>query len=694
MLRFIQLLMSGMLMFVSAQGAVTLKSMANRVQPRLIEYLAGGVEKSMIPILKESSAFHRTSLLTYEVGGYELELALIDQGDYLECNGTILSSDGNEHCVTIELAIPVEQISSFKWDNNIDDSQVIQGSEKLYSEYVDVFTQLPPDGSFNASEGENGGYGDVIGKGQMSFYPLASISSDDRGFTWGVDMGLPLVFRLNLQTERGMVAEFDLGMSPNTKKFPNRSHFKLYLFEHDPAWGFRSALATYYAIQEDYFKKRVEHEGIWLPFTPLMTIEGWEDFGFGFHETHHFTSDRGSEPVLPTIEADKQAREVYSFQYTEPWDIQIPIKALDAPYESVVGAETIPESHLNYLPGSKTLDKNGLYQARRLETPWFDSGWAVSITTNVDPELPSPNRFEHVMKDEIEPAIKMDADGIYFDSMEWNWHHDLNYNQDHFQYADYPLTFSTSLDTPRPAIWNYSSEYEMMYQIARETHSAGKLTMGNGFGWTPFAAGILDLFGAEFSWYHAADYDSRILQFRRSISYQKPIVVLLNEGFSDKAFTEAPFDGYRVYFERMLFYGFFPSFFSADASSDPYWADPKNYNQGRPYFKKYIPLIQQIASAGWEPITYAHSKNSGVAVERFGAIGDNMIYLTLMNTADQDISTTLEIDYRGLGLSKTLEVKELIADETLSSVKVKRKVMNLTIMVPENSTRLVAIQKK
>lgn len=315
----------------------------------------------------------------------------------------------------------------------------------------------------------------------------------------------------------------------------------------------------------------------------------------------------------------------------------------------------------------------------------------MSITTNVDPELPSPNRFEYVMQDEIEPAIKMNADGIYFDSMEWNWHHDLNYNRAHFPYADFLLTFSSSLESPRPAIWNYSSEYEMMNQVSREMHSAGKLTMGNGFGWTPFAAGILDLFGAEFSWFNAADYDSRILQFRRSISYQKPIVVLLNEGFSDDAFTKAPFDGYRVYFQRMLFYGFFPSFFSADASNDPYWADPKNYNQGRPYFKKYIPLIQKIAAAGWEPITHASSDSESLGIERFGRAGAKTIYLTVLNKSEATLKTSIKVDYTALGLPRHMVVHELIDSEPIKSIKVRRKSMEIPIEIPRNSTRLISI---
>lgn len=688
------LIMASVLMLTGSLYGESLRTKVIKVQPNIFTYTRAGKSEKLAIKLDRATAFNRTDQLSYIADGFELELIFIDQGDYVECNGTILSTDETEHCVTVELAFPVQNIGNFKWDSNIDDSQPIDPNSEMYAEFVDVFTQLPPDGAFNTAQGNNGGYGDKIGQGQMSYYPLASISSKNSGYAWGVDMGLPLVFRLSLQPQRGMVAAFDLGISPRTKKFPNRSHFKLYFFEHDPNWGFRSALAAYYDIQAEYFKKRVEHEGIWLPFTPLMSIEGWKDFGIAFHETHHSSMDRGIEPPRTTINADKLDPEVYSFQYTEPWDIQIPIKSLDAPYEEVVGEKTIPPDHLGYLKGSATLDKSGQYQARRLETPWFESGWAVSITTNVDPELPAPNRFGYVMKDEIFPAVKMNVDGIYFDSMEWNWHHDLNYNKDHFEYADYPLTFSTSLDLPRPAIWNYSSEYEMMKQVASETHSAGKLTMGNGFGWTPFAAGILDLFGAEFSWYHAADYDSRILQFRRSISNQKPIVVLLNEGFSDKAFNEAPYDGYRVYFERMLFYGFFPSFFSADASNDPYWADSKNYDQGRPFFKKYIPLIQTIASAGWQPITYAGCSNGEIAIERFGKTGDGHIYFTVMNTSNEVIHSTIDVDYRALGFSRPLAARELIAGESINSAKARRKVMTIPISIPPQRTQLIEITNK
>jgi hypothetical protein len=283
---------------------------------------------------------------------------------------------------------------------------------------------------------------------------------------------------------------------------------------------------------------------------------------------------------------------VLSFQYTEPWDIQLPIKRKLIPYDSLVSENMISGRHKSYLDVSATKDKNGLWQTSRLETPWFKTGWAVSITTNCDPELPDFNRYNYVLDSEINPARKMNVDGIYFDSMEWNWHHDMNYNEDHFALTDYPLTFSSAVG--RPAIWHLVSEFEFMKKISDEMHNQGKLAMGNGNGWNPFTASNLDLFGAELSWYSSGDHNVTALDFKRAISFQKPIVFLLNEGLNDKAFTEEPYPGYVIYFEKMLAYSFFPSFFSVDASNDPYWQDKKKVENGRPFFKKYIPLIKEI----------------------------------------------------------------------------------------------------
>ncbi|MDQ1296518.1 MAG: hypothetical protein QG611_496 [Bacteroidota bacterium] len=268
--------------------------------------------------------------------------------------------------------------------------------------------------------------------------------------------------------------------------------------------------------------------------------------------------------------------------------------------------------------------------------------------------------------------------------MEWNWHHDLNYRSEHFKYADYPLTFSK--DVARPAIWNFSSEFEFMKKISDEMHSQGKLAMGNGHGWNPFAASNLDLFGAELSWYSSGDHNTEALDFKRAISFQKPIVFLLNEGLNDEAFTRSPYTGYEIYFEKLMAYGFFPSFFSVDASNDPYWRDEKKIENGRPFFKKYIPVIKKIAAAGWEPVTGAVCNSGSIRIERFG--GTNEIYFTVRNNGDQDKLCIVSLDLAELGIPRKFSAFEMVNNQ---AVKIAHNKLYLTI--PSGRTRVIQISK-
>jgi len=414
----------------------------------------------------------------------------------------------------------------------------------------------------------------------------------------------------------------------------------------------------------------------------MRSIPGWEDFGFAFHETSWGSNDTKDGKKLPNIISDRGTG-VLSFQYTEPWDVQIPIKSKTLPYDSIISDMVIPERHRSYVKVSATEDKNGLWQARRLETPWFRTGWAVSITTNCDPELPGFNRYYFVRQGEIDPAIKMNVDGIYFDSMEWNWHHDLNYNKDHFEYTDYPLSFSSAVG--RPAIWNLVSEFEFMKKISDEMHSQGKLAMGNGHGWNPFVASNLDLFGAELSWYSTDDHNVKALDFKRAISFQKPIVFLLNEGLNDKAFTEPPYGGYEIYFEKMMAYGFFPSFFSVDASNDPYWQDKTKIEHGRPFFKKYIPLIREIASAGWEPVTAARSSAPEIRIERFGS--GNKFYFTVRNNGSKDVTCNVKMESQILGLKEKYSVTEIVTQQV-----VPVKSGSIDLLIPSNRTLVIRVE--
>jgi len=647
-----------------------------------VEYIKAGQSPDQVVEMPkyDENVSGNIRLTSYRNKFYQVMIHEIDRGDYTEINGELEYLDTGTSALTLRIIFP-RNGKHWKWFSGLDSSHTMK-PDSIYADLVSANTVLPPDGALNGKTLADGGYGDAVGRGKLSFYPLCAISVDGKGEALGIDLSVPIVYRLEAD-KRGLVAEFDVATSPLTDKFPNRSFFKLCRFQFDAGWGMRAALKRYYSVYPESFKKRVTREGIWLPFTPLRKIRNWSDFGFAYHETSWGSTDQKDGRKVPTITSDKESG-VLSFQYTEPWDIQLPIQSNAIDYKTLLSSEVIPKSQKEFLDISATEDKNGLWQVRRLKTPWFKSGWAVSITTNCNPDILGESRYRDILKDEINPATKLNVDGIYFDSMEWNWHNDLNYRGEHFKYTNYPLTFSK--DVAKPAIWNFVSEFEIMKKIADEMHSQGKLVMGNGHAWNPFAAANLDLFGAELSWYSSGDHDTRALDFKRAISFQKPIVFLLNEGLNDTAFTKFPYKGYEIYFEKLLAYGFFPSFFSEDASSDPYWQDSVKVERGRPFFKKYIPIIKQISQAGWQPVTYATTDAKSIRIERFGEQGK--LFFTIRNNGKADADCIISLDLQSLGLDKYSAI-EMIGRQSL-----KVKSQNLYIKVPGGRTKVIQIVRE
>ncbi len=595
-------------------------------------------------------------------GALNVRLTCIRHGSEIEVHGTVVNTNNDDACFTLRVILPLPASPHARWGYDLDSTVEAGSGDAMLMNVVETSTVVPPAGAFNVDSTHNGGYGDRVGTGIMSFFPLASVATDSVGFGWGIDMGIPLVFRLGYVPSSGAVAEFDLATSRRTTKFPGRAFFTLHLFECNPDWNLRAALEKYYRIQPEAFAKRLPQEGIWLPFAPLWEIKGWQDFGFAFHETNFGSRDRGLTPPRAAFDADKIAG-VLSFQYTEPWEEEIPIQNLGMTYAEAATKATTRDSNADYFRTSAARDKDGKLIARKLETPWFPTGWAMSVNTNPDPDLPGYNRYDEVRRREIDPALARDVDGIYFDCLEWHWQYDLNYNGDHFASTDYPLTFSSSLDAPRPVIWCYQSEYEFIKKIADEMHSQGKYVMGNTFYWIPFSAGLLDLFGSELSLYIPTDNKLDRLQFLRAMAYGKPGVFLQNEGMDDKVFTQPPYPGYKRYFDRMLLYGFYPSFFSVNATSNIYWADSVKYNQGREFFLKYIPLIKEIARAGWQPVTDARSSTPGIKIERFGV--GNALYFTLFNPGANEVHTTIEISAKSLLVDKIVGIREMLSDTDL-----------------------------
>lgn len=109
--------------------------------------------------------------------------------------------------------------------------------------------------------------------------------------------------------------------------------------------------------------------------------------------------------------------------------------------------------------------------------------------------------------------------------------------------------------------------------------------------------------------------------------------------------------------QRSLFYGIFPRNLVASNTDYGfhYWMQPQLYERDRTLFKKYIPIIKEVAEAGWMLVTHAASSDPQVFIERYGE--GEVVYLTLMNESESSANATITINPAAMGLSNQYTAK-------------------------------------
>jgi hypothetical protein len=297
--------------------------------------------------------------------------------------------------------------------------------------------------------------------------------------------------------------------------------------------------------------------------------------------------------------------------------------------------------------------------------PWCQGAvWSL----NPNPHLPGPvNAATIHWNPELAGRLygkqaEGSLDGEYLDSLEGYVTADLNFRREHFRQTTVPLVFS--LGAAKPALFKGLAVFEFTRWISQEVHRLGKLMFANGVPYRfSFLCPWLDIMGTETDWLHGGQYrpapDSQMCLWR-TMSGQKPYLLLLNTDY--EAFQP---ELVEKYFQRCLFYGFFPSMFSHNAADNPYWRNPKWYHRDRELFRKYQPVIKRVAEAGWQPVTNARCDQPGIWVERFGPAPAGTIYLTLFNDTAEAKSGRITVDWGALGLAPGSTARELLTDKTL-----------------------------
>ncbi len=588
--------------------------------------------------------------------------ATIEAGkDRIEISGTLTDLAGKDRSVSLYFALPMGGGKWVWWDDATSLRDTTGGGD--FRHVVSV------------GAGVNG---------TMSRYPLSALCDKERGFglSLAVPMDSPRLYRLGYDADRNIFyIVYDFGLCRDVQAFPGKASFKFVIYTFDPKWGFRAALKKYYDIFPQLFVKRLEKEGLWMAFRKISEVERFADFGFAFKEGANETKFDDEHGFV-------------TFRYTEPqsyWQ-RMP-KDADRTYEGCVSFLKRAADGGNRMAvatvSSGIFDATGRYSLTVRNTPWCD-GCVFALN-------PSPLLKGDVTKAKVNYAIgdadrrysdssKGTLDGEYLDSLE-GWSSLCNFRRGHFRSAGIPLTFDTL--TKKPCILNGFSIYEFAKYMSEDVHRRGKLMMANSvpirFG---FLCHLFDTCGIEINWKRGGKFrpdDEWIMNYRRAMMFQKPYLFLMNTGFAAWGYADT-----EKYMRRCVFYAFYPSFFSANASSGHYFSQPALYNRDRPLFKKYVPLIRELSKAGWQPITHAKTSDPDVRVERYGDGANGACYFTLLNTSTEERAVSVNVDVRDLGLAeKRLRAKLLGSTSGLQLVTDGNKVVLTLRLSPGDSNAVL-----
>jgi len=378
-----------------------------------------------------------------------------------------------------------------------------------------------------------------------------------------------------------------------------------------------------------------------------------EDFGFQFEEAG------------PNVKWDN-AHGITYFTYVEPASIEQHMPK-DQPYPWTY-EQVMAEFERSKQPGapwswgawqaelSGAKDRDGRFV--------IDYMWGCRFMLNPSAEVPTdgvhPNRGQTNIAgpaNDVERGDKggYSVDGTFVDSTEtWAWAR--NFRREHLEGTTIPLTFT--IDTREPVLLNAFSIYEFCRDLEREMRRRGKLMSSNGVPthWACLAR-FFDVLATEVTWSQGAEWRPTPhgeLAKWRTMAYQRPFCLIQNCDFPQfgPALVEK-------YFQWSLFYGMFPSFFTTLTNSEDYFREAKYYERDRPLFRKYVPIIREVAEAGWEPVTNAKTSDPAVWIERFGPTSDGTVYFTVLNTAPDARIATVEVDAGAWGMAGTPELRAL-----------------------------------
>jgi len=513
--------------------------------------------------------------------------------------------------------------------------------------------------------------------GWMSRYPIAVVSSGDRCRSMllcspysfgremtigrvGYDANLGLLYAAvdvavpsQIAVERHRVP--DMRNVPDAEIAPTIRVFETARSDWD---GFRNRLCELDPERKTW--PASQPIGTWMPFAQIGSVQRPEDFGFAFKES-------GEDAA----EDEKHGALSFHYQYATTFWLKM-LKRVGRTYHDCV-SEFI-EAYETPGPGQGVAAARvRLGVCRRsdampycwsVKVPWCDGAvFAVNPlkaipATYADAFLALLGDGDIKFDEQPGMALSRGQDGYFFDSVD-AFGDVVDFNG---YWANGPLRPTYDPRTRELGVLNaisaaayYATAHQWATTLAirrRFERGLGPIlkrtrrpddeaqiafTMANGcptrYWWM---APLFDVMGQEVNWKVDGAWvpmSAEEMWYRRALCGKKPYCLLMNSDFDRWTVEDT-----RRYFMRCAAYGFFPSFFSHNAYDKNYWEQPAWYNRDRPVFKQFIPVLQTIGRAGWEPVTFGRSDSPReILVERFAAGDAGPQYWTVHNPTDRTV---------------------------------------------------------
>lgn len=522
----------------------------------------------------------------------------------------------------------------------------------------------------------------IIGRRQfreVSVFPMAAVAGPEHGVALMAPLHPTLLTRMRYDGEGYLCAEFDLGLADRGRGAVDATTFSFDILRFAPRWGFRSALAAYYARYPELFASSAKQGGWWIG--PSERARDLQDFGLQYAEAHFARP----EPTKANNEMG-----LYTCSYSEPWMWRIlaseenDVSQAEALRVYLPGLErdanlpaTVMDGH-DYWPAprresvraflnSAVYDTDGKYMQNSVRT--YSAGAFIEMNTSCLPTIHSSRwgdmsrgllsyRYETLKDAERCAAGGARLEGVYFDSI-GNWS-DIaaeDHRPEHFQFAKYPLTFSCA--TGAPVVSGLAAMAEYMQFIRQKSY----ITMANSdCAYAAYAAPFLDMVGAgeNFSEEAAAD---EALSHLRSVAFRKSV------SFGNTGMLSAPAAEAEARFRLLLLYNIHAGIFCSDVAA---------LDRVRPLYQRYVPLMREMGEAGWEPVTWATADDPQLWVERYGPGPSGRSYFAVRNPTGRSLTAALRVEpsgfarplISGISVADALTGREIVSQRSVSKLMI------------------------